>query len=393
MNRSGGSDTGRVLFLQYANPAAYPPVVSASRLLAKAGWRVRILDPGSRDTESISFPPEEGVDVVSLAYVPPGWRQKVHYVRYGISALRTAATWKPQWIYGSDFIVTPILRCLGLLTGIRIIYHEHDTPSASQSSFFLNFCMRARRAVARGAAAVVVPNRERAAAVEADLGITPPLLVWNCPTREEVSDDPAQSHDGLRLLYHGSINDSRVPMTLIQALALAGDSVTMTIVGYETIHSRGYSEALRREAERLGVSGRVTVLPSRNRESLESLRLQHDVGIAIVTSAPADLNLAHLAGASCKVFEYMSAAMVPLVSATNDWKTDFIDPGLAIGCDPGSAESIASAIQWLREHPLERREMGARARERIADEWNYETQFAPVMSLLDRVMDGTENDA
>jgi glycosyltransferase involved in cell wall biosynthesis len=336
----------------------------------------------------MTFPATEQIETIETFQPEPGWKQKLHYARYAVSAVADVLFRKPLCVYGSDFSVAPILWLIGLLSGVAIIYHEHDTPAALQPTVFGRACMWARRRVATSAKAVVLPNRKRASMVKAELQIPMPLVVWNCPSRSEAVRSESSAHGGLKLLYHGSINSSRFPMTLIGALALTPDSVSTTLVGYETILSRGYVDDLRREAVRLGVAGRLSILPPVSRDELAALREGHDIGIAVVTGNADDLNLLHLAGASCKVFEYMSSGMVPLVPETADWMEDFIQPGYAVGCDPDDAESIAAAIRKILGDSGERRRLGERARERIARDWNYETQFAPVLAVMSALRAG-----
>ena len=43
-------------------------------------------------------------------------------------AVYRALQWRPHWIYASDPLSSPIALLLRL-SGARIIYHEHDSPS------------------------------------------------------------------------------------------------------------------------------------------------------------------------------------------------------------------------------------------------------------------------
>jgi glycosyltransferase involved in cell wall biosynthesis len=52
-------------------------------------------------------------------------------------------------------------------------------------------------------------------------------------------------------------------------------------------------------------------------------------------------------------------------------------------CDPADADSIAGALRYFCEHPAEMRLMGERGRQRILEQWNYETDFNPVLELLE----------
>ena len=372
----------RILFVQYANPAAYPPVVRAATLLARQGFEILILDPGSSDTSEIHFPETEGIRVISLRYVSPGWKQKLHYVRYALTALWLSATWRPRWVYGSDFLAAPILLCMRIIPGVRVIYHEHDTPYGTPGTLFEKLCLACRKTLGSSAEAVIAPNADRLADLTQQLRPRAALLVWNCPMRDEIPKKGRDSSSSLRLLYHGSINDSRIPESLVAALALLPENVTLTIAGYETVGSRGHAAQLARTAETLGVGHRFRILPPMDHRNLEKLRHEHDVGIAVVSSRADDANLRKLAGASCKVFEYMASGVVPLVSASSDWQKDFIVPGYAIGCDADDPSSIARAIDAaFRDRALLER-ISTLGRARIESDWNYDTQFAPVMSLI-----------
>jgi hypothetical protein len=53
-------------------------------------------------------------------------------------------------------------------------------------------------------------------------------------------------------------------------------------------------------------------------------------------------------------------------------------------CDPGGSESIAAALRWFLDHPVDMRAMGEHGRQRIATEWNYEREFLPILERMSR---------
>jgi glycosyltransferase involved in cell wall biosynthesis len=89
-----------------------------------------------------------------------------------------------------------------------------------------------------------------------------------------------------------------------------------------------------------------------------------------------------MTGASNKPFDYLACGLALLVSDLPEWRALYVDNGYAVAVDPDNAHSIAAALNWLRMHPAEMRAMGERGRQRVFDEWNYETQFAPVLKHL-----------
>lgn len=53
----------RILYIQYTNPAGYPPLEHSSRILADAGWQVLFLGTGALGAAALRFPPHSNVRV------------------------------------------------------------------------------------------------------------------------------------------------------------------------------------------------------------------------------------------------------------------------------------------------------------------------------------------
>ena len=126
----------RVLYIQYTNPGGYPPLQHSSRILADAGWQVLFLGTGALGADSLVFPPHENIRVRRMEFCTAGWRQKLHYFRYALWVIATAILLRPRWVYASDTLCTPVALCLTYFPGLRVIYHEHDSPSDEPASGF-----------------------------------------------------------------------------------------------------------------------------------------------------------------------------------------------------------------------------------------------------------------
>jgi glycosyltransferase involved in cell wall biosynthesis len=183
-------------------------------------------------------------------------------------------------------------------------------------------------------------------------------------------------------VFRGSVNAQRLPLAIVDALAKAGARVTLDIAAYETSGSQGYLAAFVARAGELGVRDRVRLLGTLPEAGLVTVCERADVGLALMPVATPDENMRHMTGASNKVFEYLSYEMAPLVSDLPDWRRTFVDPGYAFACDPSDASSIAGQLRWAAEHRDIVREIGSRGWNRLAADWNYETQFAPVLDLM-----------
>src|SRR5579885_2066010 len=199
--------------------------------------------------------------------------------------------------------------------------------------------------------------------------------------RNEIGPQRHRPEGRLKLLYHGSIVPARLPVELIQALKKVGYPVVLRIVGYETVGSQGYTAQLQRAAEELGIPDSLEFVGFlQQREEVIEHCQTCDVGLAVVPQKSLDPNLVDLFGASNKIFDYMACGLALLVSPLLAWPEL---PKYGLTCDPMEAGSIASALRYFCEHPEEMRAMGERGRQRILDEWNYETNFGPALELIE----------
>ena len=128
----------RILYLQYTNPGGYPPLQHSSTILAESGWRVRFLGAGMGPADVLRLPPHPRVDVRMLPFAAGALRQR--------------------WVYASDLYSTPVALLLSYLPGVRVLYHEHDSPQGTRGrSAFVRACLAARRRLGARAGVCVLP--------------------------------------------------------------------------------------------------------------------------------------------------------------------------------------------------------------------------------------------
>lgn len=378
----------RILYLQYTNPAAYPPLQHSAEILAEAGWRVRLIGVARREVSGLAFSDNDDIEIALLPEAPRGWRQRAHYLRFAMLALATMLRWRPLWIYASDALSAPVGLIATWVPGVSVVYHEHDEPSAS--SAFMRLVVGARNRLLRRARLVVAPNADRVARLQAIAPDGAPVAcVWNCPRQREAASRSMTSEPdadrNLCLVYHGSIVPARVPTALIEALARLPPTFRLRISGYETSGHPGYVHDLRRLAEEKGVGDRLEirlVVPTRD-ELLDVVRRSH-VGLALMPIHSGDTNECHMTGASNKAFEYLAQGVPLLVSDLPDWRQVFADRGLARTCRPDDPESVANALRWFAANRAEARRMGESGRRLVREDWNYEQVFQPVLEVLTR---------
>ena len=74
----------------------------------------------------------------------------------------------------------------------------------------------------------------------------------------------------------------------------------------------------------------------------------------------------------------MGLGLVPLVSDLKEWEDFFVKDGYAYSCNPDSADSIKTTLEFLYENRNSLYEIGERNKKKILEEWNYNSEFKKV---------------
>jgi glycosyltransferase involved in cell wall biosynthesis len=381
----------RILYVQYTDPAAYPPLEHSSVLLANRGWNVLLLGIGARRNHAFAFAIHPRIRVKSIQFVVGGRQQKLHYFFFFCWTLYWVWRWHPQWIYASDPLVCPVGWWIQKIFRVRVVYHEHDSPDLYQThTWFMRQVLAYRNKLGRDAELCVLPQQERLHQfLETTRRIKSAYCVWNCPLLSEVTDLVSdQEHSDqphkLTIYYHGSITPARVPIQLVVAASRFKGAVRVRIAGREAPGSIGYMAELIKLAAKNGSAGFIEFLGTiPRRGDLLRLASEAHVGLSLVPKQHNDVNLQHMVGASNKPFDYMAFGLPLLVTDSPEWVATFVKPGYALACDPDDLGSIEVALRWYLEHPQERRQMGQKGKDKIRQSWNYDNMFAGIMDKME----------
>ncbi|MBR8829537.1 MAG: glycosyltransferase [Gomphosphaeria aponina SAG 52.96 = DSM 107014] len=377
----------RILYIQYTNPAGYPPLEHSSRILANDGWEVLFLGTGAKGANSLQFPEHPQITVLQIPFCEAGWRQKLHYLRYCVWVLMWVVRWQPQWIYASDILVCPIAYFLTLVANTQVIYHEHDSPNSVANNIFMAWCLKTRKLLGDRAKFCILPNQGRIDKFISETKTSKQVFcVWNCPRLDEVSPQRGdyKDNESIWLLYHGSIVPARLPLSVIKTLKHLPDIIKLRIIGYETVGTTGYINQIKALGTQIGVDERLEVIDAMPRSELLKWVMKSDIGLALMPVGSDDTNLVAMTGASNKVFDYLASGLPLIVSNLLDWDKMYVETGYGLACDPEDVNSIVNAVQWFINHPEEMRAMGERGRQKILADWNYEKQFQPIAEILNQ---------
>jgi len=382
----------RIVYIQYANPACYPALEHSSQILADNDWKVIFLGTESfGTTNALRLSPHANIEIKKLSFYKSQWLQKAHYISFCVWTILRVLKWRPEWVYLSDPLSCPIGLVLSYFRGIKIIYHEHDSPGSQKSEkgaifSFAQLKLYARIRLARRSKIAILPNRERLKRFMDETGKEDNVFcIWNCPRLKEMKTlEKPETGQEINLYFHGNIHEEHLPINILEAMASLPGQLNLKIIGYESLGARGYVEQFKKAASRLGVGDRVEFFDAVSRHSLLKHCVSSDIGLAFISKNDKDVNNRHRVGASNKPFEYLACGLPVVVSDLPDWQKMYVAPGYGVACNMNDSGSIAKALSWFLKNPEQIRVMGEKGKRRITEEWNYEMQFAPVEKLLNK---------
>ena len=347
------------------------------RTLATAGYEVHLLSGGV---------PNAWVDGIHLHPLseskerPPLRRQVSRQLRALTSALRLRAD-----LY---HLHDPHLIPLGLLLrmrGARVVYDVHDdSPQHARQKLR----GRAIRGAAKAATWVVLQAAARRwldAFVCASPALAlrfPPqqtVVAGNFPLREEFAPEPPPSRANPPvILYLGVARSDKGLETIVEAIRLVPVELNAKLRIAGEMRPPRKPEAIRA----LPWADRIEIVPHRPRAcALEELR-RATVGLAVL---PPLLNNRE-GWRSNKLFEYMAAGLPVVVSDAPGWREiiERYECGLAV--DAEDPRAVATAISELLRDPERARRMGARGREAVMSDLNWDRDAPRLLGLYERLL-------
>ncbi|MCM8794463.1 MAG: glycosyltransferase [Candidatus Omnitrophica bacterium] len=374
----------RLLYIQYTNPAVYPPLQHSSRILADQGWEILFLGIMTDSSDPRQFPFHPRIRVKNLLQLRIDQSIRHYYILYVLWVIFHVMRWKPAWVYASESTSCFVALILERLFRVHVIYHQHDLPMRVGT-----LADWAHRQLVRRSEICILPNEERIGIFSRQTSRFDRIYcVWNCPEKSEVPADSSRGSPGrpLGIYYHGNLSPQVLPEQVLAAVRILKGEVFFRIVGYEVDREISYVNQLMLYVKELGIEKNVELIDSKAREELPSYAKRCRIGVCLPRGGTGNPNLIYLAGASNKVFDYMSYGMAVLVPDQAAWRSMCFETGFGRVCDPDDPHSIAENLRWFLEHPAETEEMGRRGRRQILEKWNYETLFAPVLQEMEKVL-------
>jgi glycosyltransferase involved in cell wall biosynthesis len=374
----------------YGNPDQYPPIINSARLLAPAGFALDIFCRWDGAPCDVRYPDSVRIHRIKTE-TGSSWRE---YLSFVIKVLRRGDRGVVAFI-GHDMHGLLPARLLARHHRRPVIYHCHDFCETDRKIPAGSELVRLfERRFAGGVKLVVVPDAERGAVVEKELGLKQsPIVVANAPLRHEAERSDAlhaaltaqQKTFSRILLRQGSIGPGHAIEATLKSISYWDNPQWgFVLMGRG---DRAYIQKLSTAAKSLGVERQFVVLPSVGYDEVAQFTRGADCGHGLYQ--PVNLNHRLYTTASNKIMEYMAAGLPVLVSDTPSLRDLVNRYGCGVTANEESPKSIAAAVNTLLGDRERARQMGAAGRQAFEQKFCYERQFAPVIGSIRSLMNHT----
>ncbi|NND73434.1 MAG: glycosyltransferase family 4 protein [Ilumatobacter sp.] len=330
------------------------------RSLSAQGWHVSLVAPVD------AVPGDAAVEVVGI---PRASGRFARLLKPQVAAWRAVRRLDPDLVHFHD----PELLFLGAvlkLQGRAVIYDAHeDIAKQIRGKFWIPRGLRLPLSiVVRCVETVLAFTFDHVVTATAPIRLhfreSRSTVIHNFPSLEEFPADPASSPPRTRefVSYVGGLTEVRGIAELVNAI--------------EHVRSNDVRLALAGKFAPAEFEERVRALPGwkktamfgwLGRDEVADLLSRSVLGLVILHPTPN-----HLESMPIKMFEYMAAGIPSVVSDFEHFRV--LGGPNALYVDPLDPNAIADAIDWILANPDAAEQMGARGRQLVEGELNWEVE-------------------
>lgn len=200
-------------------------------------------------------------------------------------------------------------------------------------------------------------------------------VIHNYPIIEEFHPPIIGDIKKQMICYAGGIYAERGIREVCHALESVQPNVTFALCGLCS------EQEFLNSLERLPCWKQVKYLGNLDRIKVAQVYAQSIAGMVTFHPLPN-----HVESLPTKMFEYMCSGLPVIASNFPLWKEIVDDAQCGLCVDPMNPLSIASAIQYLLQHPIEAQQMGARGRNVVLEKYNWNNEESSLIAFYNRLM-------
>jgi|Deesub1362A_J573_1020465.scaffolds.fasta_scaffold05679_5 glycosyltransferase involved in cell wall biosynthesis len=347
-----------------------------AKTLAKAGYDVTLIAQHEKSEVA------EGVKIIPL---PKPRNRFQRFFGLTWQTLRLALRQHADIYHFHDPELLPIGVLLKLFTRAKVIYDVHeDVPKQILTKHWVPAPLRCslavvfsvfEKALARVMDAVVVATED----IAAKFVRFKPVVVHNFPDLRMLSNPSPAPLEGNEkvVIYVGGISRIRGAFEMVRALEYLDHSleVRLDLIG------KFEPPALEFELQMLPGYRQVRYLGWMQPGDVYVHLAKADIGLVCLHPEPR-----FMVAWPVKLFEYMAAGLPVIASDFPLWKEIVEGNECGLTVNPLDPKEIAAAIEYLIEHPEERRRMGENGRRAVLEKYNWEREAQKLLAVYKRLL-------
>jgi glycosyltransferase involved in cell wall biosynthesis len=206
------------------------------------------------------------------------------------------------------------------------------------------------------------------------------VVVQNFASKSELAiGNEARRRTARAVAYVGSVTAVRCAIEVVEAIARVERFPELRLIMAGEVSPPSLMESL----TALPGWSRVDYRGYQDRAGVRRLLAESRVGLALYHPVQS-----YIESQPVKLFEYMAAG-IPVIAADFPKFREIVEGNRCGLCvPPRDVAAIASAIEWIFEHPDESERMGERGREAVMKSLNWESEEQELIRLYERIVRG-----
>jgi glycosyltransferase involved in cell wall biosynthesis len=381
----------KIAIVIYANPDHYPPIINAITILSKEFDILLICR--NQDKPFISYP--ENIKVYRLGKLETAEQKQnqnlflkiKEYILFILKTIFLVNRYKCKLIYAYDMY--------GLVAGffaskfikkIPLVYHNLDML-VSKGKMSINYIVKyLELKLAHFAEKIVFCDINRAKHFQNEAKLNKlPHIVMNTPLKKDtlaknklkdILEKRSYSTNTKVILYQGRIGEGKALWEVLKSINLWPGNTVLLLMGYL---DRDFAKKFFRQTRLLKVDQRIIYLGFISYKEIFNYTVGAYLGLGLYDSL--EPNWVYVAGASNKIFEYISMGIPPIVNDSVYFR-DIFDESFVYFANPFSSEDIARVINLAVSDYSGYQKKASLCRKLHLEKFNYEFQFKPILEFI-----------
>ncbi|MCM8792622.1 MAG: hypothetical protein NC826_05745 [Candidatus Omnitrophica bacterium] len=383
----------RIAIIIYANPDYYPPVMNAVEILSQEFNLTLIC---RNQEKSLNIYPGN-VKIYRLGKLKNAYQKqnqslisKINeFFSFILKTLFLVHKHNCKFIYSYDMYGLVVsFFASRFIRRIPLLYHNLDLIALKEINGFGYIIKWLELKFSHFVDKIIFCDINRARLFKEETGIKDlPEIMMNTPLKrsvlpenklKEVLKNRGFNPELKVVLYQGTIGNGKALLEVLRSLPYWPEDTVLVLLGYMY---RDFAMVFFKEAKSMNLNKRIIYIPAVPYKELFNYTVGAYLGLALYSSF--ELNWRFVAGASNKIFEYISMGIPPIVNDSIYFREIFSD-SMVYFADPFSYQDIARIINLALNDYSGYFKKSSNCRKAHLEKFNYQIQFQNILEFISK---------